>query len=198
MPHLHLSLQAGDDMILKRMKRRHRARRRRSASAPSVRGLRPDIVFGADLIAGFPTETEAMFAAHRSTLVEDCGLDPSPRLPLLARARHAGGAHAAGSRADVVKERARAPARGGGARLLARCLAGEVGAAALRPDGAWRRLPLGPVPSASSLTAPPPPGTISPVTITGQDGRILFGRAGRAGVARRRQVAVSAHSTRRN
>ena len=61
MPHLHLSLQAGDDMILKRMKRRH-SREDAIAFCEQVRRLRPDMVFGADIIAGFPTETEAMFA----------------------------------------------------------------------------------------------------------------------------------------
>jgi threonylcarbamoyladenosine tRNA methylthiotransferase MtaB len=60
MPHLHLSLQAGDDMILKRMKRRH-LRDDAIAFCEEARRLRPDIVFGADIIAGFPTETEAMF-----------------------------------------------------------------------------------------------------------------------------------------
>ncbi len=63
MPHLHLSLQAGDDLILKRMKRRH-SRRDAIAFCEQVRRLRPDIVFGADIIAGFPTETEAMFNAR--------------------------------------------------------------------------------------------------------------------------------------
>ncbi|WP_299621670.1 tRNA (N(6)-L-threonylcarbamoyladenosine(37)-C(2))-methylthiotransferase MtaB [Pelagibius sp.] len=72
MPHLHLSLQAGDDMILKRMKRRH-ARAEAVALCDELRRLRPDIVFGADLIAGFPTETEAMFE-NSLALVEDCGL----------------------------------------------------------------------------------------------------------------------------
>ena len=61
MPHLHLSLQAGDDMILKRMKRRH-GRQQSIDFCNQVRALRPDVVFGADLIAGFPTETEEMFA----------------------------------------------------------------------------------------------------------------------------------------
>ena len=60
MPHLHLSLQSGDDLILKRMKRRH-SRADAIAFCRDVRRLRPDIVFGADIIAGFPTETEAMF-----------------------------------------------------------------------------------------------------------------------------------------
>src|SRR5690606_20990708 len=72
MPHLHLSLQSGDDMILKRVKRRHSSGDARAFCA-RIRELRPDMVFGADLIAGFPTETEAMFGntlAH----VDDCGL----------------------------------------------------------------------------------------------------------------------------
>lgn len=72
MPHLHLSLQAGDDMILKRMKRRH-LRDDAIGFCEQVRGVRPDIVFGADIIAGFPTETEAMFE-NSLRLVEDCGL----------------------------------------------------------------------------------------------------------------------------
>jgi threonylcarbamoyladenosine tRNA methylthiotransferase MtaB len=72
MPHLHLSLQAGDDLTLKRMKRRH-ARADAVKFCAEARRLRPEMVFGADLIAGFPTETEAMFAnsiAH----VDECGL----------------------------------------------------------------------------------------------------------------------------
>lgn len=72
MPHLHLSLQSGDDMILKRMKRRH-ARADAIALCARVRALRPEVVFGADMIAGFPTETEAMFA-QTLDLVEACGL----------------------------------------------------------------------------------------------------------------------------
>lgn len=72
MPHLHLSLQAGDDLILKRMKRRH-SRGDAVRFCTEIRSLRPDIVFGADLIAGFPTEDEAMFARSLS-LIEECGL----------------------------------------------------------------------------------------------------------------------------
>jgi len=72
MPHLHLSLQSGDDMILKRMKRRH-LRDDAIRFCDDVRAQRPDVVFGADLIAGFPTETEAM---HQQSLalLEECGL----------------------------------------------------------------------------------------------------------------------------
>ncbi len=72
MPHLHLSLQAGDDMILKRMKRRH-LRDDAIQFCEDMRRARPDIVFGADIIAGFPTETDAMFE-NSLKLVEDCGL----------------------------------------------------------------------------------------------------------------------------
>lgn len=72
MPHLHISLQAGDDMILKRMKRRH-LRADALAFCARVRDLRPDIVFGADIIAGFPTETDAMFD-NTLNLVEEAGL----------------------------------------------------------------------------------------------------------------------------
>jgi threonylcarbamoyladenosine tRNA methylthiotransferase MtaB len=72
MPHLHLSLQSGDDMILKRMKRRH-LRQDAIDFCAQVRRLRPDIALGADIIAGFPTETEEMFSRSRD-LVWECGL----------------------------------------------------------------------------------------------------------------------------
>jgi threonylcarbamoyladenosine tRNA methylthiotransferase MtaB len=96
MPHLHLSLQSGDDMILKRMKRRH-LRDDSIRFCEEVRRLRPDIVFGADLIAGFPTETEEMFA-NSERIVAECGLThlhvfpyspragtPAARMPQLPR-----------------------------------------------------------------------------------------------------------------
>lgn len=72
MPHLHLSLQAGDDMILKRMKRRH-LRNDVIAMCQRARTLRPDIEFGADIITGFPTETEEMFQ-NTLKIVEECDL----------------------------------------------------------------------------------------------------------------------------
>ncbi len=72
MPHLHLSLQAGDNMILKRMKRRH-LREDAIRFAQEARALRPDLTFGADIIAGFPTETDAMFE-NSLKLVEECDL----------------------------------------------------------------------------------------------------------------------------
>jgi threonylcarbamoyladenosine tRNA methylthiotransferase MtaB len=83
MPHLHLSLQAGDDLILKRMKRRHsRADALRFVAEARLR--RPDLVFGADLIAGFPTESEAAFA-NTLALVDDCGLTWLHVFPFSAR-----------------------------------------------------------------------------------------------------------------
>src|ERR1700736_3170401 len=72
MPHLHLSLQSGDDLVLKRMKRRH-SRSQAIAFCAQVRRLRPDVALGADIIAGFPTETEEMFA-RSVDLVEECDL----------------------------------------------------------------------------------------------------------------------------
>ena len=97
MPHLHLSLQAGDDMILKRMKRRH-LRADAIRFCDEVRRSRPEVAISADLIAGFPTETEAMFA-NTLDLVEQCGLTglhvfpfsprqgtPAARMPQLDRA----------------------------------------------------------------------------------------------------------------
>lgn len=96
MPHLHLSLQSGDDMILKRMKRRH-SRDDAISFCEKVRRLRPDIVFGADIIAGFPTETDAMFENSRN-IIRECGLTwlhifpfspkqgtPAARMPQLPR-----------------------------------------------------------------------------------------------------------------
>ncbi|AHB47453.1 2-methylthioadenine synthase [Hyphomicrobium nitrativorans NL23] len=97
MPHLHLSMQAGDDMILKRMKRRH-LREDAIRFCNEIRRLRPDVVFGADLIAGFPTETEDMFE-RTLDIVDTCGLTylhvfpysprkgtPAARMPQVARA----------------------------------------------------------------------------------------------------------------
>ncbi len=84
MPHLHLSLQAGDDMILKRMKRRH-SRDDAIELCAKIRTLRPGIVFGADLIAGFPTETDEMFE-NSLRLIDDCGLSYLHVFPYSARA----------------------------------------------------------------------------------------------------------------
>ena len=96
MPHVHLSLQAGDDLILKRMKRRH-SRAQAVDLVTRLKALRPDIVIGADLIAGFPTEDEAMFA-NTLALIDDCAIalahifpyspragTPAARMPQVAR-----------------------------------------------------------------------------------------------------------------
>ena len=130
MPHLHLSLQAGDDLILKRMKRRH-SRQDAIAVARRARALRPEIALGADLIAGFPTENEEMFRRSLD-LVAECGLaflhvfpysarpgTPAARMPQVAAA--------------VVRERA-ARLRAAGAAALAAELAARVG----RDRGAGR------------------------------------------------------------
>lgn len=84
MPHVHLSLQAGDDMVLKRMKRRH-SRAQSVALAERLHAARPEIAIGADLIAGFPTETEAMFENSRA-LIADCGIVHAHIFPYSPRA----------------------------------------------------------------------------------------------------------------
>jgi threonylcarbamoyladenosine tRNA methylthiotransferase MtaB len=83
MPHLHLSLQAGDNMILKRMKRRHN-REDAIQFCEDMRKARPDIIYGADIIAGFPTETDQMFE-NSLRLIEDCGLTWLHIFPYSAR-----------------------------------------------------------------------------------------------------------------
>ncbi|MCK1364461.1 tRNA (N(6)-L-threonylcarbamoyladenosine(37)-C(2))-methylthiotransferase MtaB [Bradyrhizobium sp. 62] len=124
MPHLHLSLQSGDDMILKRMKRRH-TRGDAIAFCDQVRRLRPDIALGADIIAGFPTETEEMFSRSLD-LVRECGLtflhvfpySPRPGTPAARMPQVAGGA---------IKERSKRLRSAGEAALLQR-LQAEIGA----------------------------------------------------------------------
>ncbi len=169
MPHLHLSLQAGDDLILKRMKRRH-ARANAIELCHQVRRLRPDIAFGADIIAGFPTETEAMFARSLE-LVDECGLTqlhvfpfsprpgtPAARMPQVAR--------------DVVKERARR-LREKGEAALARHLAAQIGArrrvlAESRALGRTEQfIPV-------QLSARVEPGALLDLTIANHDGRRLL------------------------
>ena len=123
MPHLHLSLQSGDDMILKRMKRRH-SRADAIRFAERVRRLRPDIVLGADLIAGFPTETDAMFQ-NTLALVEECGLTLLHVFPFSARS----GTPAARMpqvAPDLARARARTARQAGHSALSAR-LSAEVG-----------------------------------------------------------------------
>jgi threonylcarbamoyladenosine tRNA methylthiotransferase MtaB len=169
MPHLHLSLQSGDDLILKRMKRRH-LRADAIAFCRTVGRLRPDTVFGADLIAGFPTESEDMFQRSLD-LVEECGLTqlhvfpfsprkgtPAERMPPLPHA--------------VVKARARR-LRERGALALTRYLDGEVGMTRrvlAEAGGIGRTEQFTKV----KLAAPVEAGTILDLKIAAHDGRQLL------------------------
>ena len=133
MPHLHLSIQAGDDLVLKRMKRRH-GREQALVVARRARALRPDIVLGADFIAGFPTEDEAMFERSLG-FVEEAGLDllhvfpfsprpgtPAARMPQVSK--------------PVIRERAARLRAAGKARLgraLGRFVGAEVAALVEKP-----------------------------------------------------------------
>jgi len=168
MPHLHLSLQAGDDLILKRMKRRH-SRAEAIAFCQQVRRLRPDVVFGADIIAGFPTENDDMFARSLD-LVDECGLTqlhvfpfsprpgtPAARMPQIDR--------------SIVKDRARR-LREKGETALRRHLDLEIGtrrSVLAEARGLARTEQFMPV----RLSAPVKPGVILDVTMTGHDGRQL-------------------------
>ncbi|KSV61683.1 tRNA (N(6)-L-threonylcarbamoyladenosine(37)-C(2))-methylthiotransferase MtaB [Ensifer sp. ENS08] len=167
MPHLHLSLQHGDDLILKRMKRRHSSAHAR-AFADQVRRLRPDISLGADMIAGFPTETEEMFE-NAASLAEDCGIahlhvfpysprpgTPAARMPQLDRA--------------LVKDRA-ARLRAVGATLYARHLEGMVGSeqTILVENNGLAHTQNFTLVDAADLT----PRALVPVSITGHNGKHL-------------------------
>lgn len=123
MPHFHISAQAGDDMILKRMKRRH-SRADVIAFCDRVRALRPDAVFGADLIAGFPTEDEAMFQ-NSLALVDDAGLSMLHVFPYSIR-EGTPAARMPQVNGAVIKERA-ARLRAKGTEALERCLASQIG-----------------------------------------------------------------------
>jgi threonylcarbamoyladenosine tRNA methylthiotransferase MtaB len=123
MPHFHLSVQAGDDLTLKRMKRRH-ARADTIAFCAKVRALRPDAAFGADLIAGFPTETEAMFR-NTLALVDEADLSVLHVFPYSAR-KGTPAARMPQVQKPEIKERA-ARLRAKGAERLAQRLTGLVG-----------------------------------------------------------------------
>jgi threonylcarbamoyladenosine tRNA methylthiotransferase MtaB len=177
MPHLHLSLQHGDDLILKRMKRRH-SRADAVAFCDAVRRLRPDVVFGGDIIAGFPTEDEAMFA-RALDLVDDCGLTflhvfpfsprpgtPAARMPQVRR--------------EVAKERARRLRQKGEAALAAH-LESQVGTrrrvlAESREGGRTEHFTQVRfnVRLDARLDAPIEPGVIVEAAIIGHDGRQLI------------------------
>jgi threonylcarbamoyladenosine tRNA methylthiotransferase MtaB len=168
MPHLHLSLQSGDDLILKRMKRRH-ARNDAIRFCAQVRSLRPDITFGADIIAGFPTETEGMFRRSLD-LVECCDLTfvhafpyslrpgtPAARMPQVA--------------SPLIKERARR-LREVGNRALQWRLAAEVGAqrdVLIENPSRGRTEHFLPVTVRGET-----PGAVRQMTISGEDGQCLL------------------------
>jgi threonylcarbamoyladenosine tRNA methylthiotransferase MtaB len=167
MPHLHLSLQSGDDLILKRMKRRH-CRSQAVDFCAQVRRLRPDIALGADIIAGFPTETEDMFARSQD-LVEECDLTFLHVFPYSARP----GTPAARMPqvpGDAIKERARR-LRATGEAALQRRLASEIGATRevlVESATQGRTEHFIPVKVAGET-----PGAVRTLTITGNDGARL-------------------------
>jgi threonylcarbamoyladenosine tRNA methylthiotransferase MtaB len=169
MPHLHLSLQAGDDMILKRMKRRH-SRADAIRFCADLRRARPDIVFGADIIAGFPTEDEAMFQRSLD-LVEECGLTFLHVFPFSPR-KGTPAARMPQVKGDVVRDRARRLRQAGAARLSAH-LAARVG----RPievlterGGMARAADFTPIRLHSNL----PPGQLLTLAAAGHDGQNLI------------------------
>ncbi|MBK0399070.1 tRNA (N(6)-L-threonylcarbamoyladenosine(37)-C(2))-methylthiotransferase MtaB [Limibaculum sp. M0105] len=168
MPHLHLSLQAGDDMVLKRMKRRH-LRDDAIRFCEEMRAKRPGIVFGADLIAGFPTETEAMFE-NSLKLVEECGLTWLHVFPYSAR-KGTPAARMPQVRKAVRAERA-ARLRAAGAGRVAAFLAAQVGRAdqvlTERPD-------MGRTEGFAEVIfpTPQPVGEILPTRIAGVEGERL-------------------------
>ena len=172
MPHLHVSLQSGSDLILKRMKRRH-SRRDALAFCARLRWQRPDIVFGADLIAGFPTEDESMFA-DTLDLIDACGITHVHAFPYSPRP---------GTPAARMPQVAPALARERGGRLRAagdRRLAGHLGSLVGRElevltekGGKGRAADFTPV----RLPDGTGPGLLQPVLITGHDGRSLIARA---------------------
>lgn len=169
MPHLHLSLQAGDDLTLKRMKRRHR-RADALRLCGELRRLRRDIVFGADLIAGFPTETEAMFQ-NTVALVEDCGLTHLHVFPFSARAGTAA-AKMPPVAPEIVKTRAKRLREAGDAALSTHLEAqtGKIFRVLTERGGIARtedftRVRIG----------DHPPSRMIEARITGSDGRMLDG-----------------------
>jgi len=169
MPHLHLSLQAGDDLILKRMKRRH-SRAEAIAFCSRLRALRPDIALGADMIAGFPTESEEMFARSLD-LVDACALTHLHVFPFSARP----GTPAARMppvAAAVVKERA-LRLREKGKAAFRRHLEAQIGSTQRVLTVSHQRghtEQFAPVRLASPVAA----GMILDVAIGGHDGRDLL------------------------
>jgi threonylcarbamoyladenosine tRNA methylthiotransferase MtaB len=170
MPHLHLSLQAGDDLVLKRMKRRH-SRADALSVCRRARDLRPGIALGADLIAGFPTESEAMFG-RTLALVDEAALDYLHVFPFSARP----GTPAARMPqvpGGAIRERA-ARLRAGGAAALARALRARVGGIAdvlVERPGFGRSEHYAPV----RFSGPGAAGAVARIALTGADGETLLG-----------------------
>jgi threonylcarbamoyladenosine tRNA methylthiotransferase MtaB len=169
MPHLHLSLQAGDDLILKRMKRRH-LRADAITFCDDVRRLRPDVVFGGDIIAGFPTETEEMFVRSLD-LVDECGLTHLHVFPFSARP---GTPAARMPQLDgaIVKARAKR-LREKGEAALRRHLDSEVGMqrrVLTEAGGVGRTEQFTQV----KLSSPVARGLMLDLTVAGHDGRQLI------------------------
>jgi threonylcarbamoyladenosine tRNA methylthiotransferase MtaB len=172
MPHLHLSLQSGDDLILKRMKRRH-SRDDAIRFCADMRAARPDLLFGADLIAGFPTEDEAMFARSLDIIVA-CGLTHLHVFPYSARA----GTPAARMPqlpAAVIAERARHLRQAGRAALLRHLdnEQGQVRRVLTERGNLGRTEGFVPVMFPDGIE----PGLILPVRIAGHDGQRLIAGA---------------------
>jgi threonylcarbamoyladenosine tRNA methylthiotransferase MtaB len=169
MPHLHLSLQAGDDLILKRMKRRH-LRDDAIRFCQEVRALRPEMVFGADIIAGFPTETEAMFRRSLD-LVQDCGLTFLHVFPFSPR-KGTPAARMPQVRGPEIRERA-ARLRALGDQVLERhlqALVGRVHRVLTEGSRIGRTEGFAEV----AFSADQPEGAILQVRVTGQDGSRLL------------------------
>ncbi|HEV3248598.1 MAG TPA: tRNA (N(6)-L-threonylcarbamoyladenosine(37)-C(2))-methylthiotransferase MtaB [Beijerinckiaceae bacterium] len=174
MPHLHLSLQAGDDMILKRMKRRH-SRADAIRFCEEARRLRPDVVFGADIIAGFPTETDEMFGRSLD-IVDECGLTHLHVFPFSARSGTPAARMPPVPRA-VVKERAgQLRARGEAAyreHLASEAREGRAGATRLT---LMESATLGRTGQFTPVFCQTPrrAGEIAEIRVTGEDGRRLI------------------------
>ena len=169
MPHVHLSLQAGDDMILKRMKRRH-TRAQSVEFCERLRANRPEIVFGADIIAGFPTETDEM-AANTLNLVDDCGLTWLHVFPFSAR-KGTPAARMPKVHGDAIKARA-AALREAGRVAVERLLDGMAGIETeilMETATLGRHANYAPV----ALNRPAQTGAIVPVRIFARDAQRLI------------------------
>jgi threonylcarbamoyladenosine tRNA methylthiotransferase MtaB len=170
MPHLHLSLQAGDDMTLKRMKRRH-SRADSIEFCDYIRELRPDMVFGADLIAGFPTETDEMFEQTLS-IIEACGLTYLHVFPYSAR-EGTPAARMPQVHGKIIKARA-ARLRAQGAHALEKHLHSQLGAehhVLMETQTRGRTPHFTPV----TLNTPAQPGDIIAARMTGYEKGVLEG-----------------------